>query len=121
MFNLSNELIRLTDDHSVVQKLINNKEITEEQAFTHPKRNVITSAIGQNLDHIKIDISEEQKIQKDEILLVCSDGLHDALKDNEIRKILFENSNKSNLAKILVEKAYKSGAKDNITICIYKH
>ena len=113
-------LKRLTKDHSIVQKLLDEKKITEQEALTHPKRTIMTSAIGQSLSSLKIDISEIMTLKKNDILFAFSDGVHDALKDDEIKNIIEKNINKNELAEIIVNEAYKAGGKDNITACFYK-
>ncbi len=112
---------RLTKDHSFVQNLIDKGEITEKEAFSHNKRNMLTSAIGQSLEMIKIDISDVQRIEKGDFLFVFSDGVHDALTDEEIKNILIVKKENENIAEIIAEASFDNGGKDNITVCIYKH
>lgn len=114
-------LIRKTKDHSKVQRLIDAGIITEEEAFTHPERNIMTSALGQSLDMLNIDIDGPVEIKNGDIMLAFTDGVHDALRDNEIAEIIEKNKRNSDLAKIIVNKAYNAGGTDNITACVYWH
>lgn len=114
-------LIRVTKDHSIVQDLVDSGQITEDEAFDHPKRNMMTSAIGQKLNMIKLDIKGPYKIKNGEYLLAFSDGVHDALRDENIKEILAGGGTSKKLAKTIVDSAYLAGGKDNITACVYKH
>ncbi len=115
------KLLQATKDHSVVQNMLDKGEITEQEAFNHPKRNMMTSAIGQSLDLMKIAIKGPYKIRKNNLLLAFSDGIHDALTDAEIKKIIMKEKSIPKLARLLVESAYTAGGKDNITACLYRH
>ena len=117
----NNELQKITKDHSYIQQFIDNKEITEEEAFTHPKRNMMTSALGQPLEVMIVDVSEPTPLHKGEMLLAFSDGVHDALKDQEIELLIKQNRKAKNLAQIIVETAFAAGGKDNITACIFRY
>lgn len=117
----SGEFLQLTHDHSVVQELMEAGEITKEEMRTHPQRNIMTSAIGQELTEIKIQVEGPYPIDRGELLLACSDGVHDAISDEQIRNLLVENKDSDQLAERLVEAAYENGGKDNITACIYIH
>ena len=80
------EMIPLTTDHSYVMELVKMGNITKEEAATHPKRNVITRAIG-----IKNTVEADtviRPLQKNDIIVLCTDGLSGMLKDEEMAKIL---------------------------------
>ncbi len=122
VYLFDNEICKqLTKDHSEVQRLLDLGAITEDEAFTHHRRNIMTSAIGQSIDMIKIDINGPYQINAGEMLLAFTDGVHDALRNNEIISILRQHKNSHDLAKIIVEAAYNAGGKDNITACVYRH
>ncbi len=116
-----NQITQKTKDHSYVQHLMDKGLITAQEAKTHPKRNLITSVISPKITQLKISTDGPFELKKNDILIACSDGLHGALDDEDIKKIISENQNKANLAEILVKKAYDAGSKDNITVCFYKH
>ncbi len=113
-----NKLNRETKDHSKVQRLIDTGIITETEARVHPEKNMMTSAIGQSLNMITIDINGPKELYKNKLLFACTDGIHDALDDAEIETFFNSNEIDNNLAEKLVTKAYKSGINDNITLCI---
>lgn len=115
------KLLRKTKDHSKVQDLLDKGEITEDEAFTHPERNMMTSAIGQNLSMIKNDVNGPFEIEHGDILLAFSDGIHDALKDKAIEILIAKHKKNNELDKVLVDAAYNAGGKDNITACYYRH
>lgn len=115
------KLKQKTKDHSLVQHLIDKGEITKEEAFTHPKKNLVTSIISNNITNLKTSVDGPFNLSEGNILIACSDGVHDALPDKEIQKIIIANKNKDNLAEILGKAAFEAGSKDNITACFYKH
>ncbi|RMG27130.1 MAG: serine/threonine-protein phosphatase, partial [Bacteroidetes bacterium] len=121
MLDRSNNLLQLTRDQTLVQRLMDQGQLSPEAAKTHPQRNVMYSAIGQEPSKISIDIRGPESIRQDELLLLCSDGIHDALEDEQLREILIEHKQNSALAEILVQAAYDAGGKDNITACWYRH
>ena len=82
------ELGRITRDHSFVDQLLRGGRITQEEAERHPRRNVITRAIGSR-EEVKVDVMEEEVHGRD-TLLVCSDGLHGMIGDEGIRALLAE-------------------------------
>lgn len=116
MYLLQRGAIRqLTHDHSYVQELIDNGKLTPDQAFTHPNKNIITSAIGVDIS-TRIDYNEK-KLSKGDMLLACSDGLSNMLKDSDIASILKETDFYST-ADVLVQKAVDAGGYDNITAIV---
>lgn len=121
IMNLKNELRQLTKDHSIVQDLLDRGMISIEEALIHPQKNKMSSAIGQALNMIRIDVAGPYPIKRGDILLTCTDGIHSALSDNEISTIMSANKKNPNLAKLLVETAFKAGGRDNITACVYRH
>ena len=111
---LVNEQIKqLTRDHSVVQSLIESGKITPEDAKFHPRKNVITRALGAE-ENVTADTSVI-KLEITDALLLCTDGLSNYLDDNEILSV-FKNTDISSVPEILVEKANKNGGGDNITV-----
>lgn len=104
---------QLTTDHSVVQMMIDNGEITREEAKEHPKKNVITRALGVEAE-VRIDYDQEV-YNENEIVLLCSDGLTNYVCDEDILTICNENESYS-LADKLVEAANANGGGDNVTV-----
>lgn len=109
------EIRRATNDHSLVQEMVDSGEITEEEARIHPRRNVITRALGVG-DSIKIDFST-QRLEENEAILLCSDGLTNFLEDEDILG-LFCETQAQDLPQILVDRANENGGGDNITAVI---
>ncbi len=114
-------LSRETHDHSIVQNLLDRGEITEDEAFHHPQRNMMTSAIGQQLSMMKVDISQKRTFKHRDILFAFSDGVHDALTDNQIYTLISSYKDTPDLADRLVKSAYNAGGKDNITAVVYRY
>jgi|GEM_PF-83859 len=112
----NNELTRLTRDHSLVQEMVDNNEITEEEAILHPLRNRITKVVGYQLE-VESDIASI-KLQKDDKLLLCTDGLYSVVDEMTIKNILM--SEKSALEKVdeLIETVLAKGAPDNVTTIV---
>lgn len=112
-----NNIKQITEDHSLVNQLLKSGSISNEQAKTHPKRNVITKALGADID-VEMDIYTLE-YKKDEILMICSDGLTNMLDDQEIFDIIHrEDIDKT--SEVLIEEAKKNGGLDNISIIIIK-
>lgn len=109
-----NFMRRLTTDHSYVESLVRDGQITKEEAYNHPKKNMLMKALGSN-SLIEPDVLCKGFL-KDDILLMCSDGLTNMLRDNDIYKTLLDNPNEP--AKALVDSANNNGGADNITVII---
>lgn len=110
-----NGIRQITKDHSYVEELINGGKITREQARTHPKRNIITRALGLEAE-IEVDIFEK-KISVGDSILLCTDGLTNAVEDSKIFSII-KNNGPDETVKLLIGKANEYGGKDNITVLL---
>lgn len=111
-------IFQVTKDHSLVQELVKNGEITEEQAQEHPKRNVIIRALGTE-ENVKPDVfSVDFSFSEDTYLLLCTDGLSNSVDPQEMKKMIQENSNIEKACSQLVETANNRGGQDNITVLI---
>lgn len=115
VYRVRKNLIRkLTSDHSYVEKLVKDGSITKEEAYNHPNKNMLLKALGcKNL--VRPDVFYKGFLKGD-ILLMCSDGLTNMLKDNEIYSILLRNPDKPEEA--LIKEANDMGGYDNITVII---
>ena len=109
-----NVIRKLTNDHSYVAQLVKEGKITKEEAYNHPRKNMLLKAIGCS-SLVEPDVMYKGFI-KDDILLMCSDGLTNMLKDEEIYQILLENPEKP--VDVLIKKANEAGGSDNITTII---
>ena len=99
-----------------VMELVKMGSITKEEAAMHPKRNVITRAIGIR-DTVETD-TVIHPVQKGDIVLLCTDGLSGMLKDEEMAKILSKRIALDKKAAILVEEANRQGGHDNISLIL---
>ena len=109
-----NVIRKLTNDHSYVAQLVKEGKITKEEAYNHPRKNMLLKAIGCS-SLVEPDVMYKGFI-KDDILLMCSDGLTNMLRDEEIYQILLENPEKP--VETLIKKANDAGGSDNITAII---
>lgn len=108
----------LTNDHTLVNELLKNHQITPEEALTHPRRNIITRAVGTDevveADFFLVDWKEG------DILLLCSDGLYGKVPQEEMERILQETVLEKAGGK-LIHLALEAGGQDNITVALLKH
>lgn len=104
---------QLTKDHSVVQRMLENGEITEEEAEDHPSKHIITRAMGVDSD-IKVDFCQEP-FEEEDILLLCSDGLTNYIETSDIAKLTGDGLYYK-FADRLVDLANRNGGGDNITV-----
>lgn len=109
-----NFMRKLTSDHSYVEKLVKEGTITKEEAYNHPKKNMLMKALGCN-SLVEPDLICKGFL-KDDILLMCSDGLTNMLRDNEIYNLLLKNPEKP--VEALIKNANSLGGYDNITVVI---
>lgn len=108
---------QITTDHSVVEELVKSGTITHEEARVHPRRNIITRAVGTEED-IRTDVFEYEYASGD-VMLLCSDGLSTMLDDKEIESIIKNEETSEKTVCSLVDAAKERGGLDNITvICI---
>lgn len=108
-------LKQITHDHSLVSDLVDNGSITPEEARQHPKRNVITRAVGVTADLV-VDTGVFP-VHDGDILMLSSDGLTSVVSDEEICKMLLDSS-EDNIADSLVKYAISAGSHDNISVIV---
>lgn len=109
---------RLSKDHSYVQELVDAKMITEEEAMLHPQSNVIMRSLGDVTQKAKPDVICHS-VSKDEIILLCSDGLCGVCADESIAEIISQTSdNLRNCKEALTNAALDADGSDNITIAV---
>ncbi len=107
--------MQITKDQSLMQKLIEAGEITEEEAEQSERRNIILQALGPEAN-IKVDLTF-QKIRKGDSLLLCSDGLSGQVRIDELARVVSEEKDLMAACKRLIDRANENGGPDNIT-CI---
>ena len=110
------KLEKITKDHSLVQELIDNGTISEEEAVNHPNKNVITRAIGTKIN-VDVDIYV-LNIHEFEKIILCTDGLTNELKDEEIISIV--ENDKKDICEELIRVSKERGGRDNISVIIFK-
>ncbi len=110
-----NKIIKVTKDHSLVQQLIDEGSITEDEGYSHPNKNIITRALGTKtdveIDTYKMDLTGIQKV------IMCTDGLSNLIKEEEIYQIVMNNSNS---CFELIELSKARGGKDNISVIVFE-
>ncbi|MBW7574007.1 Stp1/IreP family PP2C-type Ser/Thr phosphatase [Caproiciproducens sp. AGMB10547] len=113
-----NDIRQLTTDHSMVQEMVNNGDITEQQAKIHPQKNIITRALGVE-SSIQIDYSEYE-FYSGSMLLICTDGLTNYIDAKQIFE-LSKTMDADSLTDKLVTLAKDCGGGDNITVVIIEN
>ena len=112
------DLQLITTDHSYVQMLIDAGAITEEEADSHPDKNVITQCLGSlDLADVKVDVIEGEW-QTNQWIVLCSDGLTDELQDSQISAILANCQTAEDAANALLREALHAGGRDNTTVIV---
>lgn len=113
IYLLNDEIKQLTKDHSIVQTLIENGEISPDDAKHHPRKNVITRALGVEAE-VVADF-DELTLNTNDTLLLCTDGLTNYVPEANIYEI-FKQNDLSLVSETLVSKANENGGGDNITV-----
>jgi protein phosphatase len=109
-------LIQLSRDHSLVEDLLRDGQLTEDEAKVHPKRNIITRALGIDVD-VDVDGSTVIPFNGDRFLL-CSDGLFGEVTGDQISAVLRRLADPTEAAEELVRLANEAGGRDNITVVL---
>ncbi|MCB0272402.1 MAG: Stp1/IreP family PP2C-type Ser/Thr phosphatase [Bdellovibrionales bacterium] len=111
------KIMQITEDHSLVHEQLKSGLITEEEAKTHQLKNIITRSVGVQ-EEVEVDTIVWQ-IHKDDVYLLCSDGLSNMLEDQEIQDIVTRHDVEQS-ARELVDLANDRGGDDNITLILLK-
>lgn len=109
---------QLTTDHSYIEELLRKGTISKEAAMIHPQRNIITRAVGTDLD-VVADYTTIN-INKGDVLLLCSDGLSNVLKEDEIKEIVVSSQSAEEASDRLLKEANQKGGYDNISVVVVK-
>ena len=107
---------QITKDQSLMQKLIEAGELTEEEAAQSERRNIILQALGPE-PTIKVDLTH-QNVRRGDTLVLCSDGLSGQVTKDDIGVIVTESSSTEEACKRLIDRANESGGPDNITVIV---
>ncbi len=109
---------RVTRDHSLVERLVERGDITEEEARSHPHRNLITRALGPDPDILSD--SYEVRLESGDYLLLCTDGLIETATDQEMEREVLEGGDENTCLDRLLEIARSQGAPDNLTAVLLR-
>jgi PPM family protein phosphatase len=112
------ELLRLTDDHSLVDELMRQGKITPEEAVDHPQRSVITRALGPEQD-VEID-TRSYAARTGDVYLLCSDGLTTMVSEARLAEILGSHPRLREAGEALIAAANEAGGRDNITVVLFR-
>ncbi len=113
------QIYQLTKDQSLVQQLIDAGQIQPEEAETHTLKNVILQALGAQSEIYPV--AARLKPQREDVLLLCSDGLSNKVSAADMQRIVCENFNQLQIAAAhLVKEANERGGEDNITLILVK-
>ncbi|MCM1134756.1 MAG: SpoIIE family protein phosphatase [Clostridium sp.] len=114
---------QISKDHSLVQDLIDMGEITPEESKTHPQKNIINKCLGNEeiVNPRIIDMTDD--FVKDDIIMICSDGISDEVLDAELKEILLAHKQDECLlecCRLIYQKAIEKGSKDNMSIALLR-
>ena len=107
---------QITKDQSLMQRLVEAGELTEEEAAQSERRNIILQALGPD-PKVKVDLTH-QEVRRGDVLVLCSDGLSGQVKKDEIAKVVTEAPDLSAACDKLIALANERGGPDNITVVI---
>jgi len=112
------ELVRLTNDHSLVGELVARGKLTEAQAESHPQRSVITRALGPEANvQVDVDIFEARP---GDVFLLCSDGLTSMVHEPKLEPLFEDAGDLETLGRRLIDAANEAGGRDNITVILFR-
>jgi protein phosphatase len=112
------ELVRQTEDHSVVEEEVRAGRMTREQAANHPSKNVISRALGAD-ESVEVDMKTIE-IEDGTEFVLCSDGITRHVSDGELRQLLILNDDTAAICNELKKRCYERGAEDNLTVVIVR-
>lgn len=112
------ELLRLTDDHSLVDELIREGRLTPEEAEEHPQRSIITRALGPE-ETVEVD-TRSFRARAGDVYLLCSDGLTSMVPEARLVEILREHQRLRDTGEALIAEANRAGGRDNITVILLR-
>jgi protein phosphatase len=112
------ELLRLTDDHSLVDELMRQGRLTPEEALEHPQRSVITRALGPE-GHVDVD-TRSFSARAGDVYLLCSDGLTTMVSEERIAELLRAHARLRDAGEALIAAANEAGGRDNITVLLVR-
>ncbi len=109
----------ITKDHSLVARLVDAGHITPEQVYDHPQRNLIYRSLGAGHHNVEVDVFY-QTLEPADVLLLCTDGLWEMVREGEIKRILSEDIPLETICQHLIDAANQGGGEDNITAIVVR-
>lgn len=109
---------RLTQDHTLVNSLVRQGLISDEDVYSHPHRNLVYQALG-----TKADISPDiflQRLQQGDVLVLCSDGLWEMVRDEQLRQVIADTADPGDAVAQLMDLANANGGVDNISVVVIR-
>ncbi len=107
---------QVTRDHSLVGEMLRKGDLTEDEAMVHPQRNVLTQALGTR-ERVEADL-EEVLLEPGEIILLCTDGLYNLVRSEEMAEVVSSSRDLQKAVSTLVDMANRRGGHDNITVLL---
>lgn len=118
LYVIGNGIRQITRDHSLVEEMVRMGGMDADQAKEHPDKNIITRAIGAS-DSVEPDFFEVE-LEKNDLVLMCSDGLTNMVDDKDIGQILLDQTSLESQVITLINTANRNGGRDNITVIIIR-
>lgn len=109
------EIRQLTEDHSLVATMVREGLLTKVEAENHPRRNVLQRSMGVS-EQVEIDVKGPFPLQEGDVFVLCSDGLHGVVKEDEIREVAGKPLREA--AEEFIRRAIERGAPDNVTVIV---
>ncbi len=111
----NDEIRQLTEDHSLVASMVREGLLTTQEAENHPRRNVLQRSLGVG-EEVEIDIRGPLDLQEGDTFVLCSDGLHGVVKEDELKEIAKLPIEEA--ADQFIKRALERGAPDNVTVIV---
>ena len=116
MYVVNQDITQITKDHSLVEEMVTMGGLDKEAARNHPDKNIITRAIG--VKELVLADFFAVRLEKEDKILLCTDGLTNMLKDDEIHHIIQSNEDVEEAARALIAAANANGGRDNIAVVL---
>ena len=111
------DLKPITKDHSLVARLVEAKQIEPDDVYSHPQRNLIYRSLGAGHKTVEVDVFHET-LHPGDILLLCSDGLWEMVRREDLLRTLSDKGNLQKISDTLIDLANANGGEDNITAIV---
>ena len=115
----NDELVLLTEDHSLLNDYIKMRQLTPEEIEAFPHKNVIVRALGMK-ETVQVDVTHERP-EPGDVYLLCSDGLSGMLSDARMAEMMAAESDLDALCERLIDAANQAGGTDNITVILVRY